>query len=107
VAETEIACSLDPADQESRFAEFADLAEVALLEAVRTPRGAHLLLRNGDAVQASLGRLIEAERRCCSFLEFTVVSSGDCMRVNVSGPPEAAPLIERLLDLELAPGAAR
>jgi hypothetical protein len=107
VVETKIACSLDPVDQERRFAEFADLAEVALLEAVRTPRGARLLLRDGDGVQGSLARLIEAERRCCSFLEFAVVSSDDGIRVNVSGPPTAGPLIERLFDLEHAPGAAR
>ena len=100
-------CSLDGAGQEKRFGEFAELASAALVEAVRTPDGARLLLRHDDSVQASLWRLIEAERRCCSFLEFAVDVGDAGIRVEVSGPPSARPLIDRLFDLELAPGAAQ
>lgn len=100
-------CSLDSAGQEGRFGEFAELASAALVEAVRTPYGARLLLRHGDSVQTSLRRLIEAERRCCSFLEFAVDVGDAGIRVEVSGPPSARPLIDRLFDLELAPGAAQ
>ena len=104
--DTSNTCSLDSAAQEKRFGEFAELASVALVEAVRTPRGARLLLRHGDSVQASLWRLIEAERRCCSFLEFSVEVTDPGLWVEVSGPPSARPLIDRLFDHELAAGAA-
>lgn len=104
VPDTPSTCSLDDADQEKRFGEFAELAAVALVEAVRTPDGARLLLRHDDSVQASLWRLIEAERRCCSFLEFAVDAGDAGIRVEVSGPPSARPLIDRLFDLEPAPG---
>ena len=97
-------CSLDSAGQEKRLGEFAELASAALIEAVRTPHGARLLLRHGDSVQASLSRLIDAERRCCSFLEFAVDVRDTGIRVEVSGPPSARPLIDRLFDLELAEG---
>lgn len=99
-------CSLDSAGQEKRFGEFAELASAALVEAVRTPDGARLLLRHDDSVQVSLLRLIEAERRCCSFLEFAVDVRDSGIRVEVSGPRSARLLIDRLFDLELAPGAA-
>jgi hypothetical protein len=107
VAETKIACSLDLADQEKRFSEFAELASIALLESSRTPHGARLLLRHSDSVQASLWRLIEAERRCCSFLEFAVEVSDDGIRVDISGPPAARLLIDRLFELEPATGAVQ
>jgi hypothetical protein len=98
-------CSLDSAGQEKRFGEFAELASVALVEAVRTPHGARLLLRRDDSVLASLGSLIEAERRCCSFLEFRVEAGDPGLWVEVSGPPSARSLIDRLFDLE--PAASR
>lgn len=107
MSEIRDACSLDLAGQEKRFAEFAELASVALLEAVRTPHGARLLLRAGDSVQASLWRLIEAERRCCGFLEFGVEVSDDGLWVEVNGPPSARLLIDRLFDLDLAVGSAK
>ncbi len=100
------ACALDSAGLETRFGEFAELASVALVEAERTPDGARVLLRQGDSVQATLSRLIEAERRCCSFLEFAVDVGDAGIRVEVSGPPSARPLIDRLFDLEPAQGAA-
>ena len=106
MADTPNTCSLDSAGQEKRFGEFAELASVALVEAVRTPHGARLLLRHDDSVQASLWRLIEAERRCCSFLEFRVEAGDSGLRVEVSGPPSARTLIDRLFDLELAAEAA-
>jgi hypothetical protein len=100
VPDTPNTCSLDSAGQEKRFGEFAELASVALVDAVRTPDGARLQLRRDDSVEASLRRLIEAERRCCSFLEFAVDLRCAGILVEVSGPPSARPLIDRLFDLE-------
>ena len=106
VPDTPNTCSLDSAGQEKRFGEFAELASVALVEAIRTPHGARLLLRHDDSVQAPLWRLIEAERRCCSFLEFRVEAGDRGLWVEVGGPPSARRLIDRLFDLELAAEAA-
>jgi hypothetical protein len=36
-------------------------------------------------------RLIEAERKCCSFLEFRIDAADDEVRVTVTMPPEARP----------------
>lgn len=104
--ETRNSCTLNPSDQEKRFAEFAEVAAAALLEARRTAHGARLLLRHSSSVQTSLWRLIEAERRCCSFLEFGVEVSDDGILVDVTGPPAARLLIDRLFELELAAGAS-
>ena len=100
------ACSLNSSDQEKRFGEFAALASVALIGAVRTPHGAVLRLRNTASVQEALWPLIEAERRCCSFLSFDVRVRDSDLVVEVSGPPGARTLIDRLFDLEPAAGVA-
>ena len=100
--DSEDACSLSASGQERRFAEFAELASVALVEAVRTPNGARLRLRDSRSVQVALWPLIEAERRCCSFLEFGVEVTDGELLVEVSGPPAARPLIDRLFELEPA-----
>jgi hypothetical protein len=107
MSDADAACSLDPAGQEGRLAEFAELASAALLGSTRTPHGARIQLRNSPSVQDSLWRLIEAERSCCSFLEFGVEVGDEELSVEVSGPPSARPLIDRLFDLELATRPAR
>jgi hypothetical protein len=97
-------CSLDPTDQEMRFAEFGELAKAGLLDADRTPDGARLRLRDSEEVRARLWPLIEAERRCCSFLEFDVEVGDDDLLVEVGGPPTARHLIDRLFELDPAGG---
>ena len=94
-------CSLNPADQELRLREFADLAADALIEAVRTPDGARVRLRRRSEVEGRLGQLIEAEQHCCSFLDFAMESGEESLTVEVSGPPAARELIDRLFELEL------
>jgi hypothetical protein len=91
-------CSLSTEDQERRFAEFGALARNALLEAEQTPDGALIRLRDDAAVRSELDRLIESERRCCSFLEFAVEEAEGELLVGVSGPPQARPLIGRLFE---------
>jgi hypothetical protein len=94
--EAPVACALSAEDRQERFREFAELGAAALLEAERTADGARLRLRDGPGVRSALSRLIEAERSCCSFLEFTVDAGGSDLVVEVSGPPAAGPLIDRL-----------
>ncbi len=105
MSEPRIACSLSPEAQERRFADFADLSRRALLGADRTPHGARIRLRNTDTVHAAVRRLIEAERECCSFLEFGVEATDDHLLIDVSGPPHARALIDRLFDVDLVGGS--
>jgi hypothetical protein len=107
MSDTNVACSLDSGEQETRFREFADLAAVALIDSSRTPNGARIRLRHSSSVQESLWRLIEAERRCCSFLHFGVEAGDEVLEVEISGPPSARLMIDRLFDLELSAGSAR
>lgn len=92
-------CTLSPDRRQARFEQFAELADRALIEAARTPAGARLRLHDRPDVRATLWPLIEAERRCCSFLRFEVVPDEGSLLVEVSGPPAAGPLIERLFAL--------
>ena len=50
---------------------------------------------NSD-VLSQLSRLVDLERQCCRFLTFRiVVEAGEqSIRLEVTGPPEARPMIE-------------
>jgi hypothetical protein len=51
-------------------------------------------------VRASLDSLIESERECCSFLDFSVEADAGELVVEVVGPTSARPLIDRLFAVE-------
>ena len=93
---TRYACSLDRTEQEARLEEIAELASQALLDARQTIRGAQLRLENSKGVRAQLRRLIDAEAKCCPFLHFEMRLADEAVLLEVSGPPEARPLIDRL-----------
>jgi hypothetical protein len=57
-------------------------------------------------VEARLWELIEAERECCSFLEFGVEVSDSELVLEVTGPPSARRLIDLLFDLQPAEAQA-
>jgi hypothetical protein len=92
-------CLLDRTEQAKRLEEIGALASSSLLEAKPTQGGASLRLRNTDAVQAELGRLIEAEKECCPFLHFELRETDEWLLLDVSGPPDARPLIDQLFRL--------
>lgn len=96
------ACSLDQAGQEKRLEEIAALAARALHEAQAIPRGVRLRLQCTEEVQADLWRLIEAEGECCAFLRFQMRVADRAVILDVTGPPEARNLIDRLFDLPRA-----
>lgn len=96
-------CSLDRGARERRLDEIAALASRSLLELDPTPHGVRLRLRTGDGIQADLVRLIAAESECCPFLDFELRAADREIVLDVTGPADARPLIDRLLDLRGAP----
>jgi hypothetical protein len=85
------ACSLDDEDLAARRADWRALEAGALIRSETRPDGRLLVYRGGADTARVLEGLIEAERECCSFLDFTIEAAEDEVRVMVTMPPQAQP----------------
>src|SRR3954468_22411366 len=92
-----IACSLSPAEYRTRVQSFGQIADAALRS--REPRedGVRLAFEATDATERALRDLIAAESRCSPFLEFALERDGDTLTLDVTGPPDAQPIIAELM----------
>ncbi|HEY1273887.1 MAG TPA: hypothetical protein VGF25_03225 [Thermoleophilaceae bacterium] len=89
-----VACSLTPGGYAGRRALIAGLARRALVSRSRIPAGARL--RFASAAEVELRELIAAESRCCPFLRFDLRQADGALELDVTGPPEAEPIIAEL-----------
>jgi hypothetical protein len=96
--ELPIACSLDAGDLVKRQDELAMLGRRDLLS-VRGRGGLPVVLSfNGSAeTRAQLERIVAAEAECCPFLDLTV-SGDDPLELHIDAPPDAAPVVNELVD---------
>jgi hypothetical protein len=94
-----IACSLDAEGYATRLAAVRDLGEVAL---VRTQRhgidaGVDLFFREGEEIHRRLRNLVAAESKCCAFLDMKLHAADGTLRLSISGPAHAAPVVDDLV----------
>lgn len=70
-----------------------------LVERDRTPDGLRLRIgRQADTISA-MREFVRREQECCSFFDFTVHEDDDALTVMMTGPPQAAPLLDLLYQL--------
>ena len=84
-----IACSLPLAEGGRRVAQWRALADDYLLERSRTPETLTLRYAPVDDARARLSRLAEAERDCCSYVDWTVETGPGALRLIVTGTEDA------------------
>ena len=94
--EQPIACSLDAADYAARRQQTAEIARDALRSREPAEGGVHLTFAATDATERELRDVIAAEADCCSFLRFALDRDGETLRLNVTGPADAQPIIAEL-----------
>jgi MerR family transcriptional regulator, copper efflux regulator len=89
-----IACSLSAADHRQRLADLDQLIRDALLHREPIDGGTRLTfdLAARDRVEA----MIAAEAACCPFLTLDLRTAGDRLVLDVTGPRDAAPIVEQL-----------
>ena len=92
-AELPIACSLSGADLAERLTEINDLGRSALLDVERDAARAVLRFRADDATAERLQAIVDAEARCCAFLEMTVRARPDALVVLTIDAPDDAKLV--------------
>jgi hypothetical protein len=89
MAEPTYACSLTDEDLAARRREWRALDQRALVRAESRPDGRLVVYRGGEETARILTALIEAERRCCPFLDFSVDRRDGKVHVTIGFAPEA------------------
>jgi hypothetical protein len=92
-----LACSLSAAEGAERAARWRALLDTHLLGRTTTTRGQRLAFPSDPAVAVELDALVAAERDCCPFLTLTVERVDDALILDLSGPPDALPILDTML----------
>lgn len=77
------------------------LANRALVRAERRESSARHLYRDAEGVEAELNDLVRLEAECCPFLAFEVGREGGELVLEISGPDEAAPMLDLFAGAEM------
>ena len=93
---TTIACSLTGADYRKRVADIREVARDALRDRRRIDGGARLSFEETAGLRERLEALVAAESECCPFLTMSLQAADGHLVLEVTGPEEAAPIIEEL-----------
>ena len=89
-----LACTLEGAAFAERRARWGALSQRALAGRERMPGGVRLRYRAEPGVGDELRELVRLEGDCCAFLEMRLRDDGAGLVLEVSGPPEAAEVVE-------------
>ena len=91
-----IACSLTASEMRRRQDDTAEIARRALTSRVPLESGERLTFDAGPDTERELRAVIAAESECCSFLAFDLTREPEKLRLDVTGPADARPIIEGL-----------
>lgn len=93
---TTIACSLTADQSRRRAAATGELAREALSDRQPVTGGLRLTFRDEPGVRQRLRAFADAESECCPFLAITLHTGEGDLVLDLTGPPEAQPIIAAL-----------
>lgn len=96
MTDTRIACTLNPAQLRDRVAVIDSLASDALLGQDEIAGGVRSRFRDTPDVEDRVRELVAAESSCCGFLSFDLRRSDGELWLEITGAPEARPVIDQL-----------
>ena len=102
--ELPIACTLSSSGMQERVEWLRRLGAASLLDGRRTDDGLDLRFEAG--AEDEVRRWMRAEGECCAFLAFDLDPGEDHLRLRVSGPSGAEPVLDGLLAALSGPTAA-
>jgi hypothetical protein len=91
-----ITCSLSGDDPTAR-ARWLDTLRERALGVDHRADGATVTFPAGAELEAELHALARAESECCPFLTIAVRRADGALELDVSGPPDARPVIDEML----------
>ncbi|MBW3548137.1 MAG: hypothetical protein KY452_08420 [Actinobacteria bacterium] len=80
-------CTLGPEELVDRRAACGDVA-AALVDRVRTENGFRARFRRSPDISDALSALVAAERDCCGWASWALSDEGNCVVLDVTGPPD-------------------
>jgi hypothetical protein len=83
-----VACSLDARAARSREEEWKALIASYIIERNEVPNGVRLTLRRSDQAIADVKRLVELERGCCAWIDWTLDDAGSYVYLEASAATE-------------------
>jgi hypothetical protein len=94
--ETPISCSLSTSDLQGRLATIAELGAESLV-GHDTEGQRHLLrFRSEESTRRRLEQIVEAEARCCPFLELALDNRDGELVLSIAAPGEGQPVADEL-----------
>lgn len=94
-----IACTLLPQELRARRDDLLPGLVSRAEQVTAVPDGVQLRMPSSPDAAAVIGRVVDAERRCCRFLTFTIEAAPDQgpIVVTVTAPPDAQDLLTDLV----------
>jgi len=89
-----IICTLTGPELAERRQSFLDALRKAQMRTYRLPNGYAYEFSAGAEMLGKLKTLVALERQCCQFLVFNIIETPNTIRLEVTGWPEAAAIIE-------------
>lgn len=87
-----VACTLEPSAMPQRISDWQGLLARAT-ERTPIPGGTSVAFPVDATLIGELVEVAAAEQACCSFFTFTLQITSDAVRLEVTAPPEAAPVV--------------
>lgn len=94
--ETPIACSLTSTQLADRRRTVLDSIRKDMRSIARLPAGYAYDFPMTSEMLKRVNHLVELERQCCAFLTFTITESDTSIRLEITGPEAATPMIASL-----------
>jgi hypothetical protein len=93
-----IACTLTGAELPERLAEIAELGRAGLVAIDRRDASAVLRFRAEPALRERLAAVVEAESRCCSFLDLRLADEPGATVLTLAAPAGGEAVLHGLVD---------
>ena len=99
MADLPIACTLTPAELQSRGAQLLPGLVARAIGRAPVTNGFRWAFARTDGLLAEVTQVIDAERRCCPFLRFVVATEpdGSSISLEVAGPPGTVQFLDQLV----------
>jgi hypothetical protein len=91
-----LACRLDVVEQASLMAEYAQLARSAVFDVRRAGPRLQISVSRSNEADAQVGRIVDAERACCPFMDVAVDQDAETLVVTYSGPDAIEPVLDMI-----------
>jgi hypothetical protein len=93
--ELPIACSLPASELPDRLAAMTEVGRTSLRSVSSEPNRAEL--RFDSEAREQVVALVDAERQCCGFMEFSLEERDDEVMLRIEAPEGAEPVLEGLV----------